>query len=161
MDQVEFDPADTWNLKTFNQLSVDDLYQILQLRCQVFVLEQACPYLDIDSKDQEAFHLYYKESDQVVGYCRILPPGLSFQEASIGRFLVAESHRKKGLGQKILARAIEYCWQVRDYDCLKISAQTYLLGFYQSFGFECVSAPYLEDGIEHVDMVLMRGSVSL
>lgn len=138
----------------FNALSVSDLYAILQLRQQVFILEQTCLYADIDGKDAEAYHAMLKIDGQLVAYGRFFLKGSFHSDyASIGRVLVHANYRKKQLGHVLLKRILEEVEGEIENVAIKISAQTYLLGFYEQYGFKKISAEYLEDGIPHIDML--------
>ncbi|AKU32847.1 GNAT family N-acetyltransferase [Bacillus altitudinis] len=141
-----------WTCHTFEQLSKEDLYLILMERVNVFVVEQTCPYPEIDHRDQEALHVIAKENGTIVAYCRIFQSGLMYKEASIGRVLVTKAGRKKGYGKILLDQAIKKL-SVLGETKIKIQAQAYLKSFYESFGFEAVSDCYDEDGIPHLDMV--------
>lgn len=143
-------------LKQFEELSLEELYDILAVRTEIFVVEQNCPYQDSDRLDQQCYHLFATDSDQVVAYLRILPPGLTFKAASIGRVLVKESYRSNGLARPMMQRAIDFIFEEMQEDNIQISAQTYLKDFYVSLGFEAISELYLEDGIPHIDMVLKK-----
>ncbi|WP_424924482.1 GNAT family N-acetyltransferase [Bacillus safensis] len=140
-----------WTCQTFEQLSKEDLYLILMERVNVFVVEQTCPYPEIDHRDQEAFHLIAKENGTIVAYCRIFQNGIMYKEASIGRILVTHG-RKKGYGKMLLIKALEKLSELGE-TSVKIQAQAYLKSFYESFGFKAVSDVYDEDGIPHLDMV--------
>lgn len=142
-----------WTIKTFQELTVDELYAILQLRTDVFVVEQECPYPEVDGRDQECYHLCATEEGALVAYARILPPGLSFEEAAIGRVIVAKSHRGKGLGYPLIEKAMAFIQEELGQSRIKISAQAHLEHFYKQCGFQTVSEVYLEDGIPHQDMV--------
>lgn len=138
----------------FNALSVSDLYAILQLREQVFILEQTCLYADIDGKDAQAYHALLKIDDQLAAYARFFIKGnFHLDYASIGRVLVHPNYRKKQLGHEILRRVLEEIERKFEKSEIKISAQTYLLRFYEQYGFKKISAEYLEDGIPHIDML--------
>lgn len=141
-------------IKPFNELSTDELYKILQLRMEVFVVEQNCPYLDCDNKDYSAHHLLFFEEDLLVAYCRVLPEGISYTGySSIGRVVTKESHRGKNLGRDLMKEAI--MWTKKRYHYpIKISAQSYLERFYCDLGFVVVTEEYLEDDIPHKGMVL-------
>ena len=139
-------------IKKFDELSVEELYGILELRTDIFVVEQKCPYKEIDGKDRECIHLFYKEDDQMVAYLRILPKGLSYDSVSIGRVCVKEEYRTKKLGRKIMEEALDYVENVMKEYKITIGAQEYLKDFYASFDFSRVSETYLEDGIPHLDM---------
>jgi ElaA protein len=120
----------------------------------VFVVEQNCPYLDEDNKDQASWHFMGWSEDQLVAYVRILPAGLSFKELSIGRVVNSPSVRKKGVGKQLMEKAIEKAWEIYGKQNIRIGAQLYLHNFYESLGFKRVSDIYLEDNIEHIEMVL-------
>ncbi len=140
-------------IKTFSELSTEELYSMLRLRSEVFVLEQDCVYQDIDGKDQRAIHVLGMEDDLLVAYARCFKPGDYFEESAIGRVLVRENYRKMGYGHKITAAAIRGIQKEFGTDRIKISAQTYLVIFYESHGFKTVGDRYLEDGIPHVSMI--------
>ena len=142
-----------WIYKNFDELTNRELYAILQLRNEVFVVEQNCAYQDVDNKDLNAFHLMAFEDEILAAYCRILPPGLSFEEASIGRVITAPSHRRKGIGITLIEKAILAVSSTIGVQAIKIGAQLYLKKFYESFGFVQTSKVYLEDGIEHIKML--------
>ena len=143
----------SWELKRFDDLTNKELYDVLRLRVDVFVVEQNCPYPEIDGKDPQSLHLMYWENGDLVAYARILPPGLSYDEASIGRVIVAESHRGTGLGYELLDRSIKA--SLAEYNQpIKIGAQAYLEKYYGAAGFVTVSDVYLEDDIPHIDMLL-------
>lgn len=141
-----------WTCETFEQLTKEDLYLILMERVNVFVVEQTCPYPEIDHRDQEAFHLMAKEDGTIVAYCRIFQSGIMYEEASIGRVLVTQAGRKKGYGKILLSKALEKLSELGE-TSVKIQAQAYLKSFYESFDFKAVSDCYDEDGIPHLDMV--------
>lgn len=140
-------------IKTFEELSSQELYKILRLRSEVFVVEQDCVYQDIDNKDQRALHVLGIEEGILVAYARCFEPGIYFEEAAIGRILVRENYRKMGYGHEITKAAIKAVKSKFKADKIKISAQTYLVIFYESHGFKTVGDRYLEDGIPHVAMV--------
>lgn len=145
----------TWILKSFEQLSTRELYEILKLRTEIFVLEQECAYLEVDGKDLSSFHLWLQnESNEIIAYCRLLPAGLSYNETSIGRVLVKDNQRGKGLAQEMLKKAILEIQKLWGKKSIRIEAQYYLKDFYASFGFVKVSEPFLEDGIKHIEMLL-------
>ncbi|MCM3027802.1 GNAT family N-acetyltransferase [Bacillus safensis] len=141
-----------WTCQTFEQLSKEDLYLILMERVNVFVVEQTCPYPEIDHRDQEALHLIAKENGTIAAYCRIFQNGIMYKEASIGRVLVTQAGRKKGYGKMLLIKALEKLSELGE-TSVKIQAQAYLKSFYESFGFKAVTDVYDEDGIPHLDMV--------
>lgn len=143
----------TWQCKPFSELNVAELYKILQLRSQVFVVEQQCAYQDCDGKDVESFHLTGWRHDELIAYCRIIPKGISYTDAvSIGRVLAAPSVRRKNIGKLLMAKALEEVQNLFGNVPLKISAQVYLRHFYESFAFITKGEAYFEDGIEHIAM---------
>jgi ElaA protein len=145
----------TWSLKKFAELQVTELYEILRLRNEVFVVEQNCAFQDADNKDQDAFHLMgHNEDQQLAAYTRLLPAGISFSEASIGRVVTAAFARNSGIGKKLMSESIATIYKLYGKQPLRIGAQLYLKKFYESFGFQQSSEVYLEDGIEHIEMLL-------
>lgn len=141
-----------YTIKRFDELTTTELYTLLRLRSEVFVVEQHCPYPDLDGKDQESFHLLYYAGDQLAGYTRLLPAGLSYNDVSIGRVLTGTAHRGLGIGKKLMEASIAGCYDKFGTATIRISAQLYLLKFYQSFGFVEEGEPYLEDDILHIEM---------
>ncbi|MDC7994971.1 GNAT family N-acetyltransferase [Altibacter sp. HG106] len=141
--------------KSFEALTLEELYQILRLRSEIFVVEQDCVYQDMDNKDQQALHIIGKEQGTIVAYTRCFAPGIYFEEAAIGRVVVAASHRKHNLGRQIMRSSIKTLQKKFPNQPIKLSAQTYLLAFYTSLGFETVGTEYLEDGIPHIAMILV------
>ncbi|MEH0156101.1 GNAT family N-acetyltransferase [Limibacter armeniacum] len=142
-----------WHIKKFDELTNVELYKLLGARSEVFIVEQTCPYQDIDGKDFSAFHLYAESNGEIAAYVRILPQGISYNEASIGRVLVSQNFRKQALGKAVMQKAIEYMKVEMQEKNIRISAQEYLLKFYQDLGFKQVSAMYLEDDIPHIEML--------
>lgn len=143
----------TIKTKTFQDLTNDELYAILQLRSEVFMVEQNCVYQDLDGKDQRALHVIGIKDDKLVAYTRIFGPDDYFKEASIGRVVVAKTERQYKYGYEIMEASIK---SVKDHfkvDTIKISAQTYLKKFYNNLGFKEIGEEYLEDGIPHVEMI--------
>ena len=141
-----------FSVKTYNDLSKDELYALLQLRSEVFVVEQDCVYQDIDGKDQKALHVLGFKNDVLVAYTRIFSPGDYFENASIGRVIVKETERKNEYGydlMKVSIDAVNHHFKVSE---ITISAQTYLKKFYNNLGFQQVGEGYLEDGIPHIRM---------
>lgn len=139
----------------FHDLTPYELYDILALRQEVFVVEQNCPYLDADGKDLQSYHLMCRdEAGTLVACTRLLPRGLSYPEyASIGRVVNSSSVRGKGVGKQLMEKSIELCRHLFKDEPIKIGAQTYLLRFYESLGFVSTGEEYLEDGIPHTKMV--------
>ena len=142
-----------WKFKHFNELDNNELYEILTLRSKVFVVEQKCIYLDTDDKDQKSWHLYGYIDHKLIAYSRILPPGISYEEASIGRVVTDPEYRNNGYGIDLMKLAIEKTKSQFNVSQIKISAQCYLLKFYTELGFTTSSDEYLEDDIPHVEMI--------
>ncbi len=143
----------TWQCKSFSELTVEELYKILQLRNQVFVVEQQSAYQDCDGKDPLSFHLMGWNDSELIAYTRLVPKGISYPDAaSIGRVVTAPSVRRKNIGKQLMAKSLEEVKKLFGETPLKISAQLYLLRFYKSFSFEPTGDVYLEDGIEHIAM---------
>ena len=143
-----------FTLKPFFTLTLAELYALLQLRSEVFVVEQACAFQDIDGLDEAALHLLgYTETGELAAYARLLPAGASYAQASIGRVVTSARHRGGGLGRQLLAEALARCEAQWGRQLIKIGAQQYLRAFYESFGFVAAGAGYLEDGIPHVHML--------
>lgn len=145
-----------FTLKTFDELTNSELYNILKERTAVFVVEQNCPYAEVDGKDMQSYHLYKEENGEIIAYLRILPPGVSYEELSIGRVLVKKEYRGQKLAQELMAVALQFIHDELNETTVKIQAQDYLRNFYQSFGFLAISETYLDDNIPHVDMLLQK-----
>lgn len=143
-----------WSLKKFEELSPYELYAILRLRSEVFVVEQHCVFLDQDNKDQNCWHYTGYIGNQLAAYVRILPAGISYEEASIGRVVTSPLYRRYGIGRKLMINAIEATRELFGNQPIKIGAQLYLQKFYSSLGFVNCGDIYLEDGIEHIEMIL-------
>lgn len=142
-----------WRLYAFDQLDVPQLYAVLAARVAVFVVEQDCPYQDLDGLDDAGLHLVAWGGDgSVVAYARILPPGTRFEQPSIGRVLTSLPGRRSGLGRELMRRAVAVIHARYPGHSIRISAQCYLERFYGDLGFAVDSAPYEEDGIAHVEM---------
>jgi ElaA protein len=142
-------------LKSYKELSVEELYEVLKLRCAVFVIEQNCNYQDMDDKDQDSYHLLGYDGDKLVAYARILPKGLSYKEASIGRVIVDKNFRGKNNGKELMKKAVEETMQLFATNEIVISAQCYLEKFYGDLGFKIEGESYLEDDIPHIKMRLV------
>ena len=149
MDKVALD----FKIKKFEFLNTSELYDILQLRAEVFVLEQDCVYQDVDGKDQDAVHVMGYKNEKLVAYTRIFGPGAYFENASIGRVVVQENERAHTYGYDLMNTSIEAVERYYDETTIKISAQTYLKRFYNNLGFKEVGEGYLEDGIPHIGMI--------
>ncbi|MBU6306647.1 MAG: GNAT family N-acetyltransferase [Bacteroidetes bacterium] len=145
-----------WVLKKFQELTPDELYALLRLRAEVFVVEQTCAFQDLDNKDQPSYHLLGYLQDELVAYTRLVPPGISYTAASIGRVVTSPAHRKKGFGKLLMQESIKVCDQLFGKNTIMIGAQCYLIEFYSSLGFVPSGEVYLEDGIEHIEMTLTR-----
>lgn len=142
-----------YKIKKFSDLTIDQLYEIFKIRAEIFVVEQNCAYQDVDSRDKGAYHLFLENNNEIIAYLRILPKGISYEEVSIGRVLTKESYRKRGLSRDLMDKAIAFVIDTLGEKEIRISAQVYLQEFYKSFGFKTVSDIYLEDGIEHIEML--------
>ena len=147
----------SYKISEWKDLSRDELHACLRLRIDVFVVEQNCPYPELDGKDQHSLHLFtenkdYSKGKSVEAYLRIVKPGISYDEPSIGRVATAKSARGKGLGKEIMQKALEFCSKRWPNSGVRISAQEYLVKFYEDLGFKVSSEPYLEDDIPHVQM---------
>jgi len=140
-------------VKTFQEFTTQELYDVLQLRSEVFVVEQDCVYLDIDGKDQKALHVVGYKNENIVAYTRVFKPGDYFEYASIGRVVVSKKERKYKYGYDIMHASIEAIKIHYNTSEIKISAQTYLKRFYNNLDFFEVGEEYLEDGIPHIGMV--------
>jgi ElaA protein len=147
-----------WQWRAFDELSLTELYTILQVRQMVFVVEQACPYLDVDGYDERAWHLCgwieQRGEGKILGaYARVFAPGIKYAEASIGRVITHPSARRKGMGEALMKEALRRVDTLWPGAALRIGAQMYLERFYEKAGFRRVSAPYDEDGIVHIEML--------
>ena len=144
-----------YQFKTFESLSIQELYAIMQVRNDVFVYEQHCYYQDLDDKDQACIHvLGCNEQQKLVAYCRILPPGLTYPTHSIGRVLVISAYRKQQLGRALMQKTLDYILSTYGKVPLTIEAQLYLQAFYESLGFVRTSDVFDDAGIDHVEMQL-------
>lgn len=143
----------TVKIESFDNLTTQQLYQILRLRAEVFIVEQNCVYQDIDNKDQKALHVLGFKNDKLIAYTRIFKPLDYFEYASIGRVVVALEERKYGYGHIIMKHSIQAIESYFKESTIKISAQSYLQKFYESHGFKQVGDTYLEDGIPHIAMI--------
>ncbi|CAN5400724.1 GNAT family N-acetyltransferase [soil metagenome] len=156
-----------WHCLPFEQLSTAQLYQIVALREAVFVVEQNCAYLDADGKDPKCYHVWADTSitlsmtglsvTPILAYARIVKPGVSYPEVSIGRVVTSADVRRTGLGRELMRVTIDCVYDIYGEVPIRISAQTYLEGFYQSLGFQTVTDGYLEDDIPHVGMLKRVG----
>ncbi len=142
-----------WEFKTFDALTHAELYAVLQLRAEVFVVEQACVFQDVDGSDDRAMHLLVKQGGQLVAYARCFAAGVKFAEASIGRVVTHASVRGTGIGHVLMREAIARLQQHWGAQPIRIGAQARLQHFYMQHGFVDVGAPYVEDGIDHLEML--------
>ena len=143
-----------WHYKSFNDLTSKELYKIVQLRNEVFVIEQDCIYQDCADKDLVCGHLWATIVDEVAAYSRIVPKGISYEnEPSIGRVISNQKFRRYGLGKQLMKNSVQVIENQFKTSEIRISAQSYLKEFYSSFGFEQVSEEYLEDDIPHIEML--------
>ena len=138
-------------VKRFDELTVEELYDILKLRSAVFVVEQNCVYQDVDDVDREAYHIYLKENGEIVAYLRVIDKGKRLDEVSLGRVISAK--RRRGYGTKIMEKGLEIAKSKFGAKIVKIGAQCYAKPFYEQVGFRQISDVYMEDGIEHIYMI--------
>lgn len=141
-----------WYIKRFDELTPSELYEILRLRNEVFIVEQNCPYQDIDGKDTHSYHLFGEEQGGICAYLRILDQGQIFDETSIGRVIIRKEKRGTGLAKQMMRRAIDFVEQELHEHQIRIEAQAHLQNFYGEFGFVPCSEVFLEDGIPHIEM---------
>jgi ElaA protein len=147
------DDSVIWRQAPFDALTATELYRLLQARVGVFVVEQTCPYQELDGLDDRALHLWAQDRHAaVLAYARVLPPGVSYHEPSIGRVLTTLAGRGRGLAHELMQRALAICERRHPEAGIRISAQQYLADFYAGLGFETVLGPYLEDDIPHLEM---------
>lgn len=142
-----------WIIKKFNELTVDELYSLLRLRSEVFVVEQTCAFQDMDNKDQASYHLFGWKDELLAAYTRLVPPGVAYEMPSIGRVVTSPAARGQGLGRTLMEKSIDETTRLFGSHPIKIGAQVYLREFYTSLGFKQSSDIYLEDGIEHIEMI--------
>ena len=142
-----------WQLKLFNELTPAELYAVLRLRGEVFIVEQNCPYIDADGKDFDSHHLMGYVGEDLAAYSRLVFPGISYEEVSIGRVITSGKYRRKDFGKLLMQKSIEEIERIYGKVPIRIGAQAYLKKFYEGFGFVDLNEPYLEDGIEHLIML--------
>lgn len=144
-----------WQCLNFEQLTTNQLYDILRLRVDVFIVEQNCPYHELDNKDRlnGVKHLLATRSGELIAYCRLLAPGVSFRSPSIGRVITLESARGNGLGHQLLEQAIAFASELWPQQPIEIEAQAHLQGYYERHGFVKASEPFLLDNIPHIEMI--------
>lgn len=143
-----------WKIKRFDELTTEELYDILTLRSKVFVVEQKCAYQDVDGADRCSYQLFgYEQDGRLAGSLRILDPGQTFDEPAIGRVAVESTLRNKGYARQMMECALDFMTAKLNEKKIKIEAQVYLVEFYKSQGFRTVSEAFLEDGIPHINMI--------
>ena len=145
-----------WQTCDFDELSTTELYELLRLRQEVFVVEQRSIYLDLDGKDLAAVHMRCHNGGRLLAYQRLLPPGLSYPESAMGRIVVAPAARGESLGKELVRRGLDYNLQRWPGHDVRINAQSYLEAFYRDLGFVTDSDEYDEDGIPHIQMLYRR-----
>ena len=139
-------------IKKFNELTLNELYELLKIRASVFVVEQKCPFQEIDDKDNKAYHIYIKDKDKIKAYLRVLDRGVYFDEVALSRVLTTE--RNKGYSNIIIKEGIKVAKEKFDADKIKVEAQSYTKELYEKFGFKQMSEEYLLDNIPHIEMLL-------
>ncbi|MEI7486914.1 MAG: GNAT family N-acetyltransferase [Chryseobacterium sp.] len=143
-----------WKIKTFQEFTVPELYNLLKARSEVFVVEQNCVYLDADGYDQQAIHVWAEDEEgEILAYCRVFDKGIKYEEASLGRVITTQKGRGRSLGKQLIKYAVETIENRYHTSEIRISAQDYLLKFYGDFGFEDTGKKYLEDDIPHTEMI--------
>lgn len=141
-------------VKSFQELSLEEFHDIIALRIQIFIIEQNCPYQEVDGKDKLAHHLFFKnEMDEIIAVTRILPQGISYEEVAIGRVVVHEEYRGTGLGNQLMADSMNFVRDKYGEVPVRLSAQKHLENYYGNHGFKSTGKEYLEDGIPHVEML--------
>jgi ElaA protein len=145
-----------WKIKKFDELNAEEIYEILKIRNQVFIVEQQCPYLDCDGRDMKSYHLFLENNNEIAAYLRIIEKGVSYNEISIGRVLVNSKYRGKGLARDMMKEAIGYISNQLNETSIRIEAQAYLIDFYKSLGFKQTSKIFLEDNIPHIEMLYTK-----
>ncbi len=143
----------SWQVKTFDSLTPHELYAILRLRSEVFVVEQNCVFQDMDNKDQSCYHLMGWKDGLLIAYTRLVPPGVSYEEVSIGRVVTSSAARRSGAGKILIQRSIDELEKLYGKSIIRIGAQLYLKKFYETFGFKQTGDVYDEDGIDHIHMI--------
>ena len=139
-------------IKKFNELTTNELYEIIKARIDIFVVEQNCPYSELDGKDKECYHVFYEEDGKVLAYCRVAPRSVVFESVAIGRVITVA--RKTGLGKLLIKEAVDVAVQKFGADKIEIGAQIQAQGFYEKCGFKVTDNEYIEDGIPHVMMYM-------
>lgn len=142
-----------WKIAAFNQLSVEELFDVYYLRTKIFVVEQNCPYQEVDEKDKLAYHVMGFLKNEIIAVARILPHNISYPQVSIGRFAVDNEFRKKGIADELMQHCLDFIAEKFGATSIKISAQVYVADFYKKHGFQSVGKNYLEDDIPHIAMI--------
>lgn len=140
-------------VKKFNELTLYELYEIIQLRNEIFIVEQNCPYQDLDNKDFNATHILVYLNGKLVAYSRIFDVGITFKEASIGRVITHKKVRSSGIGKLLMEKSIETLYELYGKQTIRIGAQYYAIPFYKKFNFVTEGEVYIEDGIKHIEMI--------
>jgi ElaA protein len=140
-------------IKHYNDISKEEFHDIISLRIEVFVVEQDCPYQELDGLDKDAYHLILKEKDVIIGTMRLLKPGVVYDELAIGRVVSSPKHRGKGLGHKMMTFAMDYIRNELKLTEVRLSAQSHLTNYYEKYNFVKTGKEYLEDGIPHSEML--------
>lgn len=149
----------TWTTKHFSELTAREYFDVLYLRTEIFVVEQDCPYQEVDHKDQKAYHLWGETgTGEVIAVSRILPQGVSYDEVSIGRVALKKEYRGKGIADEMMLKTFQFIQQEFGAVPIRISAQEYLINFYHKHGFNQIGKIYLEDNIPHVEMLRTKKS---
>ena len=146
----------TWKLYRFEELTASELYEMLKLRVDVFVVEQNCPYPELDNLDQQSVHLAYRENGKILAYARLVPGEIKYGVPSIGRVIVSPDARGRGLARELIRKSIDFIFTEWQSEEIRLQGQLYLKEFYKSFGFDPISDVYDEDGIPHLDMKLVK-----
>jgi len=145
----------SWVCRSFNELNSYELYAIMQLRIEVFIVEQNCVFQDADNKDQQSHHLMgWNDEGKLVAYTRLVPANVSYSKASIGRVVISSIARRTGMGKELMLHSISTLYNIWGRQSIQIGAQLYLKRFYESLGFYQSSDIYMEDGIEHIEMII-------
>lgn len=142
----------TWVIKHFNELNTNEYFDALQLRTEVFVVEQNCPYQEVDDKDKVSYHVLGYKNKDLVAVARILPKGVTYKEISIGRVATKKNYRNQGIASKLIITCFRYIQENFGENSIRISAQKYLVNFYKKHSFKSVGKTYLEDNIPHIEM---------
>ncbi|MEK5068286.1 GNAT family N-acetyltransferase [Sporosarcina sp. FSL K6-1508] len=145
-----------WTYQEFGELSGHEVYEILKLRVDVFIVEQNCAYHEVDGHDYNAIHICCTDDEGLAAYARLIPGGVKYIEPSIGRVIIREDRRGTGLAHMLMERSVDFMKSHWKPEKIRLQAQHHLVGFYGKHGFEAVSEPYADDGIPHVDMILIN-----